>query len=108
VRDITAFRGTFQIVTGTVETVENGRGVVRLILGDDRRRDLALSIRATDRDTAGSLGGDLKRLSGRQVEVRGWLTQRAFGGPEIDLSLAGHMRLLDGAVPAASRRRAVP
>ena len=98
-RDILAFRGTFQIITGTIVHVASGRDAVRLILGDDRRRDLALAIRNTDRDTAGRLGGDLKQLQGRTVEARGWLIQRATGGPEIDISLAGHVRLIDGAPP---------
>jgi hypothetical protein len=61
-----------------------------------------------DRDTAGRLGGDLKPLAERQVEVRGWLVQRAFAGPEIDLSMAGHVRLLDGPPPPPRRRRTAP
>jgi micrococcal nuclease len=107
-RDIAAYQGTFQIITATVARIETGRGVTRMILGDDRRRDLTLAIRATDRETAGPLGGDLKILVGRQAEVRGWLTQRAFGGPEIDVSLAGHIRLLDGPAPSSPRRRGTP
>ncbi len=113
-RDVLAFRGTFQVITGTVVRVETGRGVTRLMLGEDGisgkdwRRDLALVVRSTDRDTAGLFGGDLKRLTGRQVEVRGWLTQRLSGGPEIDLSMAGHMRLLDGnPTPLSPNRRPV-
>ena len=105
-RDITAFRSTFQIVTGRVVRVETNRDATRLILGDDRRRDLSLAVRSNDRDTAGALGGDLKRLEGREVEARGWLIQRVSGGPEIDISLAGHVRLIDGGgVPEFSPAR---
>ncbi len=96
-RDIVAYIGTFQIITGVVASIETGRGVSRLILGADRRRDLAVSIRNTDRNTAGALGGDVKALVGQPVEVRGWLIRRAAGGPEIDASLGGHVRLLDTA-----------
>ncbi len=103
-RDIAAYVGTLQVITGTVAKVESGRGVVRLMLGDDRRRDVSLTIRSTDRDTAGLFGGDLKQLTGRQVEARGWLTQRPGGGPEIDVSLAGHVRVLEGAAPPRRRR----
>lgn len=106
VRDVTPFRGTFQIVTGRIVRVETNRDATRLILGDERRRDLALAIRTSDRDSAGALGGDLKRLEGREVEARGWLIQRASGGPEIDISLAGHVRLIDGGgVPEFSPAR---
>lgn len=114
-RDIAAFRGTFQIVTGRIVRVDTGRDATRLILGDDRRRDLTLAIRNNDRDVAGALGGDLKQLAGRDVEARGWVIQRTSGGPEIDVSLAGHVRLIDGggtpAVAASGRtprRRAEP
>ena len=108
-RDIAAFRGTFQIVTGRVARVEVNRDATRLILGDDRRRDLALAIRSNDRDTAGKLGGDLKRLEGREVEARGWLIQRSSGAPEIDVSLAGHVRVFDEeGLPVAAGPRRVP
>ena len=93
-RDLAGYIGTFQIVTGRIARVETAGGATRLILGPDRRRDLALVIRAGDRDTAGRLGGDLKRLEGREVEARGWLLQRPAGGPEINVSTAGHVRLL--------------
>jgi micrococcal nuclease len=93
-RDLAAYRGTFQIITGTIGSVETGRGVTRLVVGPDRRRDLTLTIRHTDRGTIGGLGGDLKSLAGRKIEARGWLIQRASGGPDIDVSLAGHIKLL--------------
>lgn len=95
-RDVAAFRITFQIISGVVTRVESGRGVVRLILGDDRRKDVSLLVRSTDRETAGALGGDLKKLQGQRVEARGWVVQRPYGGPEIDVSLAGHVRVMDG------------
>ena len=45
----------------------------------------------------GTLGGDLKALVGRTIEVRGWIDRRggAMAGPEIDVSTAGMIRVAD-------------
>lgn len=94
--DLAGYVGTFQILTGRIARVEISREFTRLILGADRRRDLSLVIRAADRDTEGRLGGDLKRLEGRDIEARGWLVQRPPGGLEINVSTAGYLRVLAG------------
>jgi micrococcal nuclease len=95
-RDLAGYRGTFQIITGKVHSVESSRDLWRLLLGPDRRRDVSVSLRANDRDVLGGLGGDAQALVGKTIEARGWLDQRAgsFGGPDIDVSLAGHIRLV--------------
>jgi micrococcal nuclease len=92
-RDIAAYRGTYQIVTGRVHTVERARDKTRLILGPDRRRDVSLSILSTDREVIGRLGGDLQLLKGRLIEGRGWIGQRlgGFAAPDIDVTLTGHV-----------------
>ncbi len=94
-RDLLRFVGTFQVVRGRVETVSEGRETVRLYLGPDRRRDVSISIRRSDRALLGTLGGRATSLEGREIEVRGWIGQRAgaFAGPDVDLSTAGHLRL---------------
>jgi micrococcal nuclease len=93
-RDLALYRGTFQIITGVVTSVETARDLTRLILGGDRRRAASVSFRSNDRDLLGGLGGDARTLIGETVEARGWLDQRpgSFGAPDIDVSLAGHVR----------------
>jgi micrococcal nuclease len=100
-RDIAAYLGSFQIVSGEVHAVIETRDVTRLMLGPDRRRDVSISLPRRDRDLAGPLGGDLKALTGRVIEVRGWVSQRAglYAGPDFDLTLVGHVRLLEAVAP---------
>lgn len=94
-QDLAGYAGVFQIVQGQVVATETARGNrVRLRLGPDRRRDLTVTLPAGDRDLLGPLGGDAAALRGRHVEVRGWLQTRPGGGPDIDLTLAGHIRLV--------------
>lgn len=96
-RDIASYRGTYQVVAGHVHSVETTRDVTRLLLGPDRRRDMSVSIRSNDRELIGSLGGDLKALQNQRIEVRGWIDQRrgAFAGPDVEVTLSGHVRRLD-------------
>lgn len=103
VRDLDTSAATFQIVTGTVRDVVLLQGAWLIRLGPDRRRDLTLRIRASDRDTLGRVGGDPKLLSGASIEARGWLAARRTGGLEIDLSSAGHIRRTTGASPRPRR-----
>lgn len=95
-RDLVPFRGTFQVVTGTVHATARNRDLTRLVLGPDRRRDVTVSLRANDRALAGALGGDLEALVGRRIEARGWLAGRSggWGALDIDVSLIGHVRVL--------------
>lgn len=98
-RDLGMMSGSFRIVTGTVRYVSSRRDGFRLWLDSEGRRgELTVAIRSGDHDLIGSLGGDLKALQGRSVEVRGWIDQRrgASSGPEIDISTAGMIRLLAG------------
>lgn len=96
-REIGSSAGRFRVFTGTVRHVSGRRDGYRIwIDGNGRRGGLTVSIRSNDRELIGSLGGDLKALAGRGVEVRGWIDQRQgpAAGPEIDLSTAGMIRLL--------------
>jgi micrococcal nuclease len=95
-QDIAGYRGTFQVLTGQVQSIERARDLTRLLLGTDRLRAVSLSIRSNDRELIGALGGDLAKLKGRSVEARGWIGQRSgrFAAPDIDLTLAGFVRVL--------------
>lgn len=92
--DLRLYRGTFQIIQGEVMRVETGRDVMRLVLGQDRRRALSVSVRTNDRDLIGVLGGNVQALVGRRIEARGFLATRPGGAPDIDVSLSGDVRLV--------------
>jgi micrococcal nuclease len=91
--DLWAYRGTFQIVQGEVASVETARDLSRLVLGRDRRRALTISLRANDRELLGPLGGDLRSLVGKRIEARGYVETRIGGGPDVNVSLSGDVRL---------------
>jgi micrococcal nuclease len=92
--DLIAYRGTFQIVQGEVVSVETIRDLSLLVLGRDRRRAVTISLRSNDRDLLGPLGGDLRRLIGRRIEARGFVDTRSGGGPDLNVSLSGDVRLV--------------
>ena len=97
-RDLGAMAGSFRIVTGTVRHVSSRREGYRIWLdAEGRRGELTVAVRSNDRDLISALGGDLKALVGRTIEVRGWIDRRggAMAGPEIDVSTAGMIRVAD-------------
>lgn len=97
-REFGAMAGSFRIVTGTVRHVSNRREGYRIWFdAEGRRGELTVAVRSNDRDLIGALGGDLKALVGRKIEVRGWVDRRAgaAAGPEIDVSTAGMIRVAD-------------
>jgi micrococcal nuclease len=87
--ELTAFASTFQIISGRVTRVTEGREFTYLNFGRNNRWDFSAAIRISDRETHGRLGGDAKRLQGRHIEVRGWIEQRS--GPMLDISIAGQI-----------------
>lgn len=96
-RDLTRALGSLQVVTGKVRHVSSRREGYRLWLdAEGRRGEITVTVQTSDRDLIGQLGGDLKSLTGKRVEVRGWLDQRrgAQAGPEIDISTAGMIAVL--------------
>lgn len=93
-RSLSEYATTFQIITGRVARVTEGREFTYLNFGRNNRWDFSAAIRRNDRETLGRLGGDAKRLQGRNIEVRGWIEQRS--GPRLDLSIAGQIAELGG------------
>jgi endonuclease YncB( thermonuclease family) len=97
VRDLAGFTGTFQIITGRVRAVTPARDRWRLTVGDSAPRGLTVSIANTEREVLGWLGGTPESVRDQWVEVRGWLTRgRPDGRLEIDLSMVGSIRRIDG------------
>jgi endonuclease YncB( thermonuclease family) len=102
--------GSVQVVVAPVaRVISTGRGY-RLLLGRGGARELSVLIAPEDRGRLGALGGDATALTGRTLEVRGWITaRRDRSGIEIDLAAGGHVRVLgelaaEGSETAPRRR----
>jgi micrococcal nuclease len=105
-RELSRYRGTFQVVEGQVASVMQGRGSIYLNFGDGRRGAFAVSLRRGDRALLGSYAADPALLEGKLMRVRGWLEERS--GPAINLSSAGLIEVLhDPAMSAISRAAGV-
>ena len=100
VRDLNRLAGSFQIVEGTIVSAAEGRDAIYLNFGRTRATDFTVEIKPGDRTLLGALGGDVKSLAGRRVQVRGWIEPR--GGPMIDATSSGHVALIDAADANAS------
>lgn len=118
-RDLAGMTGRFVILTGRIAWVAPGREVTALGFTPTRlrvwslRRGVIVMIDNHDRDLLGSLGGDVKALEGKTVEVRGWI-ERRLGRPEdtyvIDATLAGMIDIKNDTIArdTASEIRASP
>ncbi len=95
-RDLFGARHRFQIVEGTVRAAGVVRGTTYLNFGDDWRRDftIVISPRARRRFLKSGLP-DLGTLSGRRVQVRGWVGLR--NGPFIEADHPEQLKLLNTA-----------
>lgn len=100
--DLVPLGASFQIVEGRIASVGSARGRVYLNFGDDRRRDLSVSL---PRKEATSLLADTtnhRDLAERLVRVRGWLG--LAGGPTIEAATAVQVELIDGLTISRPRR----
>lgn len=85
----------FQIVADRLHRVAEVRNVVYLNFEDDWRRDFTIRM---DRRTAREFrrySGDLEKLAGQRVRVRGWVKWE--NGPMINISHPEQIELLDAA-----------
>ncbi len=90
---LTRLKGTFQIVEGTVLSVSDRTARLYINFGEDWRSDFTVT---TDGRTASSLkanGFDPLALEGKRIRIRGWIDE--FNGPQIELTTAGQIELLD-------------
>ena len=74
-RELSRYRGTFQVVEGHIARVGVGRGTIYLNFGNDRQ-DFSVSLRRGDRGLLGPHADDPKALEGRLARVRGWIEHR--------------------------------
>jgi hypothetical protein len=86
----------FQIVEGKVARAAQVRGVTYLNFDRNWRQAFSVSLRQEDRAMLGAYAGNPKGLEGRFVRVRGWIERRGRA-PIIDLSVAGHIEIMDNA-----------
>jgi micrococcal nuclease len=103
-RDLDGMTARFAVLVGRIAWVAEGREATALgftpaqTRGVSGRRGVVVMIEPRDRDLLGELGGDVKSLEGRLVEVRGWLEQRLGRPPGtyvMDVSAAGMITLKD-------------
>jgi micrococcal nuclease len=116
-RDLEGMTARFAVLSGRIAWVAEGReattlgftaGGVRRLSG---RRGVIVMMDTRDRDLLGSLGGDAKSLTGRDVEVRGWLEQRMdrpAGTYIVDVSSSGMITLRNAERPVASSPETKP
>lgn len=83
---------SYQLVEGKVASVGEGGGRLYLNFAPDWRSDFTISVERKDVGAFTAAGIDLKRLAGKRVRVRGFLTWR--NGPMIEASHSEQIELL--------------
>ena len=91
---------SFQIVRGRVVRVAPTERYIYLNFGADWRSDFTLRVSRSDARSFGEAGIELEQLTGREVEVRGYVLEA--GGPLIELSHPEQIRIRPGPDPAGS------
>jgi endonuclease YncB( thermonuclease family) len=92
--ELLRYRATFQLVEGRVARVAQARGTIYLNFDRNWRQAFSASLKREDsRQLLGAHAGNPAGLEGRDVQVRGWIEQRA-GAPVIDLSSAGYIEII--------------
>jgi micrococcal nuclease len=86
--------GSFQIVQGRVVRVAPTERYIYLNFGADWRSDFTLRVLRSDERSFGESGIELEQLTGREVEVRGYVLEA--GGPLIELSHPEQIRVRPG------------
>jgi endonuclease YncB( thermonuclease family) len=89
--------GTFQIVEIEAGRIWSNRDDYRILPASRSAGQLSVTVKRTDRDLLGALGGDPRSLRGRHLQARGWIVSRRDrpGSWEIDTSSAGGLRLVE-------------
>jgi micrococcal nuclease len=86
--------GSFQIVRGRVVRVAPTERYIYLNFGADWRSDFTLRVLRSDARSFGEAGIELEQLTGREIEVRGYVLEA--GGPLIELSHPEQIRIRSG------------
>ena len=84
IADILAEQGRFAVVGGKVASVRESGGIVYVNFGRRWSQDFTVTILKRNERLFTGAGLAPKALTGRQVEVRGWIEER--GGPAIEVA----------------------
>lgn len=88
-----AARSSFQIVRGTVTSVSQSKSTTYLNFGADWREDFTVAVPRTVLRSDPARATELQNLTGKSVEVRGWIERR--NGPAIRLTSLASLKVLD-------------
>lgn len=91
--EISAVRGQFAVVEGTVRSVRESRGVLYINFGRRWTQGFTAIVLKRRERSFGRAGTDLRSLAGRQVRVRGWVEQRR--GPVIEAERPEQIELVN-------------
>ena len=89
---ISAVRGQFAIIEGTVLSVRESRGVLYINFGRRWTRDFSVIVLKRQERSFIRAGTDLRSLAGRHIRVRGWVEQRR--GPVIEAARPEQIELV--------------
>jgi endonuclease YncB( thermonuclease family) len=92
--DVMTERGRFALVGGKVISVRESGGLVYLNFGRRWTEGFTVTIAKRNQHTFVTAGLDPKRLTGRRVEVRGWVEER--GGPVIEAVRPDQIDIVEG------------
>jgi endonuclease YncB( thermonuclease family) len=90
---VLAERGRFTLVEGKVVSVRESRGVIYVNFGRRWSEDFTVTVLKRNEPTFAGAGVELKKLSGRQIRVRGYIEER--GGPWIEATRPEQIELAE-------------
>ena len=85
--------GSFQLVEGRVKAAARVRGRTFLNFGDNYKTDFTVTIAPRDLSRFTAAGQDPRKLEGKRIRVRGWLT--SFNGPSMELDHPEQIEVLE-------------
>lgn len=91
---VNGLTGTFQIVEGTIKSVNVKNGRAYLNFGDDWRHDFTATIAPDDLAAFRKDGDDPHRFAGAKVRIRGWV--ETMNGPEIQIAAPKDIEVVGG------------
>jgi endonuclease YncB( thermonuclease family) len=95
--DVLAQRGRFAVVGGKVQSVRESGGIVYVNFGRRWAEDFTVTILKRNERLFAGAGLPPSRLSGRWIEVRGFVEEH--GGPAIEATRPEQIEFVDGTLP---------
>ena len=92
VEDLLPDVDSYQVIEGVVQSVADVRGRLFLNFGADWKQDFTVTVAARDAKRFDGAGFDVLGLEGRNIRVRGWLTE--FNGPNLEVTHPEQIEIL--------------